>query len=73
MTLKDVIDYEVYASWWACWVWWGWGQSLAAWWYRRKARRKYRRFTGNRRMIREALGRPIRGVDLLPFARDNRA
>ena len=44
MTIKYFLDYEIRSSWWACWVWWGWGKDLAARYFSWKTNRKYVRY-----------------------------
>lgn len=41
---KDLRDYEIASSWLAQYIWFGWGQRLAAKYFARKTIRKYRRY-----------------------------
>lgn len=56
ISLKDVLDYEVRASWWAKHCSRPWLQSFAVWYNVRKASRKYRRYAAETAM-REELAR----------------
>ena len=42
--LRDILDYEVRASWWASWVSADWMQNLAGTYYAWKVTRKYKRY-----------------------------
>jgi len=41
---RDLLDYEVFSSWWACLLSWDWAQGLAAKYFAWKVNRKYRRY-----------------------------
>ena len=49
MTNKDILDYEIRSSWWASWIFWGWGQSLAAKYYAWKVNLKWKRYVESKR------------------------
>lgn len=44
MTLKEALDYEIRSSWIVPWISIGWIQEILAWYYVRKAKRKYSRY-----------------------------
>lgn len=44
ITLHDAVEYELRGSWWASWVFWGWGQELTARYFVWKARKKHTRY-----------------------------
>lgn len=44
LTVREILDYEVRASWWAGWLSWGPLVRLAAAWFSWKVRRKARRY-----------------------------
>jgi hypothetical protein len=44
VTRTEILDYEVRASWWACWCPW---HALAATYFAWKVRRKWRRYEGS--------------------------
>ncbi len=44
MTLREILDYEVASSWWAPFVGLAGFRDLAAWYFAKKAQRKYKRW-----------------------------
>jgi hypothetical protein len=40
----ELLDYEIRASWWACWVSWSPLQEVAGWYFSWKVKRKYNRY-----------------------------
>ena len=42
--MSIILDYEIRSSWWAGYIGWSWGQSLAAKYFVWKAKRKYTRW-----------------------------
>ncbi len=44
MDIKDFVDYEIRSSWWPQWIWFNWGQELAARYFAWKTSRKYARY-----------------------------
>lgn len=42
--MSDILDYEIRSSWWACWIWWDWGQNLAGTYFAWKVNRKYKKY-----------------------------
>lgn len=48
MNIADFLDYEIRSSWWAEYVWWGWGQELTASYFAWKVKRKYARYIDSR-------------------------
>lgn len=44
ITARQALDYEVRASWWAGWIGFEWGQTLASRYFAWKVNRKFRRY-----------------------------
>lgn len=44
ISIDDAIDYEIKASWWASWIGWEWGQTLAGKYFAWKVQCKYARY-----------------------------
>ena len=55
ITPKQIISYEIGASWWGWLIWWNWGQVLAAWYFAAKVNVKYRRYKQNRTAFKNIL------------------
>lgn len=45
ISANQILDYEVKSSWWASFVFWGWGQELAASYFAWKVKAKYARYS----------------------------
>ncbi len=41
LSLTELTQYEILSSWWASFVWWGWGQDLVIAYFTWKTKRKY--------------------------------
>jgi hypothetical protein len=44
LTPEHLLVWEIHSSWWASWIWWEWGQRLAARYFAKKVNRKWKRF-----------------------------
>lgn len=40
----NLLEYEIFSSWWAALIWWDWGQDIVARYFVWKTRRKYARY-----------------------------
>jgi hypothetical protein len=58
LTIHQIMDYELRASWWASWIGWGWLQNLASFWFAWKVRRKFSRYKLSRNGYRSIKEQP---------------
>lgn len=54
---REILDYEIRASWWAGWVGIAWLQDLTGSYFARKVNRKYARWEASKAMSRRVISR----------------